>query len=81
MKQHVQWASGTNQSYIHDMSEQHSLNTVSADNTLPYQVTGQPDTTFERDKVPLSHTDAEPVFSIPLNTEVPPQPQEEYYDV
>ena len=80
MKQHVQWASGTNQSHICDLSEKPSLNTVSADNTSPYQVTGQPDTTFEHDKVPSSHTEPEPVFSIPLHTKVPPQPQGEHYD-
>ena len=43
--QHVQGASGSNQSNtsICDLSQQPSFNTVSADNTSPYHVTGQLD--------------------------------------
>ena len=56
--QHVQGASGpsgTNQSNggICDLSEQHSLNTVSTDNTSHYQITGQLDPSVEHDQVPV----------------------------
>ena len=76
--QHVQGASGpsgTNQSNggICDLSEQHSLNTVSTDNTSYYQVTGQLDPSLEHDQVPVLNTQAEPVFVIPLDTEVTPE--------
>ena len=73
--QHVQGASGSNQSNtgICDLSEQPSLNTVSADNTSPYHVTGQLDPSVEHDEVPLSNTQAEPVFFIPLDTEDAPE--------
>ena len=76
--QHVQGASGpsgTNQSNgsICDLSEQHSLNTVSTDNTSCYQVTGQLDPSVEHDQVPVSNTQAEPVFIIPLDTELTPE--------
>ena len=56
VNQHVQGASGTNQSNICDLSEQPSLNTVSTDNTSPYQVTGQLDPSVEHDEVPSSNT-------------------------
>ena len=49
VNQHVQGASGTNQSNICDLSQQPSLNTVSADNTSHYQITGQPDPSLEHD--------------------------------
>ena len=76
--QHVQGASGlsgTNQSNgsICDLSEQHSLNTVSTDNTSHYQVTGQLDPSVEHDQVPVLNTQAEPVFVIPLDTELTPE--------
>ena len=47
------------------------------DNISPYQVTGQPDPLVEHDKVPSSDTPPEPVFIIPLDTEVALQPQDE----
>ena len=76
--QHVQGASGpsgTNQSNggICDLSEQHSLNTVSTDNTSHYQVTRQLDPSIQHDQVPVSNTQAEPVFVIPLDTELTPE--------
>ena len=76
--QHVQGAfgpSGTNQSNggICDLSKQHSLNTVSTDNTSCYQVTGQLDPSVEHDQVPVLNTQAEPVFLIPLDTELTPE--------
>ena len=76
--QHVQGASGpsgTNQSNssICDLSEQHSLNTVSTNNTSRYQVTGKLDPSAEHDQVPVSNTQAEPVFVIPLDTELTPE--------
>ena len=76
--QHVQGASGpsgTNQSNssICDLSEQPSLNTVSTDNTSHYQVTGQLDHSVEHDQVPVLNTQAEPVFIIPLDTELTPE--------
>ena len=76
--QHVQGASGpsgTNQSNgsICDLSEQHSLNTVSTNNTSRYQVTGQLDPSLEHDQVPVLNTQAEPVFIIPLDTKVTPE--------
>ena len=73
VNQHVQGASGSNQSNICDLSEQPSLNTVSADNTSPYQVTGQLHPSVEHDEVPLSNTQAEPVFIVPSDTEVAPE--------
>ena len=73
MNQHVQGASGTNQSNICDLSQQPSLNTVSTDNTSHYQITGQLDPSLEHDKVPSSNTQQEPVFIIPLDTEVTPE--------
>ena len=73
MNQHVQGASGSNQSNICDLSEQPSLNTVSVDSTSPYQVTGQLNPSVEHDEVLLSNTQAEPVFFIPLDTEVAPE--------
>ena len=76
--QHVQGASrpsGTNQSNsgMCDLSEQPSLNTVSTDNTSRYQVTGQLDPSVEHDEVPVSNTQAEPVFIIPLDTQLTPE--------
>ena len=76
--QHVQGASGasgSNQSNssICDLFEQPSLNTVSTNNTSRYQVTGQLNHSVEHDEVPVSNTQAEPVFIIPLDTEVTPQ--------
>ena len=73
--QHVQGASGSNQSNssICDLSAQPSLNTVSTDNTSPYQVTSQLDPSVEHDEVPVSNTQTEPVFFIPLDTEVTPE--------
>ena len=73
--QHVQGASGpsgTNQSNSRmcDLSEQPSLNTVSMDNTSCYQVTGQLNPSVEHDEVPVLNTKAEPVFVIPLDTEL-----------
>ena len=73
VNQHVQLASGTNQSNICDLSQQPSLNTVSMDKTSHYQNTGQPDPSLEHDKVPSSNTQHEPVFIIPLDTEVAPE--------
>ena len=77
--QHVQGASGPsgiNQSNggICDLSEQHSLNTVSTtDNTSHYQVTCQLDPSIQHDQVPVSNTQTEPVFVIPLDTELTPE--------
>ena len=73
--QHVQGASASNQSNssICDLSAQPSLNTVSRDNTSPYQVTSQLDPSVEHDEVPVSSTQTEPVFFIPLDTEVTPE--------
>ena len=70
--QHVQeasGASGNNQSNsgICDLSEQPSLK------TSHYKVTGQLDCSVEHDEVPVSNIQAEPVFVIPLDTEVTPQ--------
>ena len=76
--QHVQGASGpsgTNQSNgsICDLSEQHSLNTVSTDNTSHYQVTHQLDPSIQHDQVPVSNTQDEHVFVIPLDMELTPE--------
>ena len=77
--QHVQGASGpsgTNQSNggICDLSEQHTLNTVSTtDNTSHYQVTRQLDPSIQHDQVPVSDTQPEPVLVIPLDTELTPE--------
>ena len=73
--QHVQGASGSNQSNtgICDLSEQPSLYTVSTDNTSSYQVTGQLNPSVEHDEVPVSNTQAKPVFFIPLGTELTPE--------
>ena len=77
--QHVQGASGpsgTNQSNgdICDLSEQHTLNTVSTtDNTSHYQVTYQLDPSIQHDQVPVSDTQPEPVLVIPLDTELTPE--------
>ena len=54
VNQHVQGASGTNQSNICDLSQQPILNTVSADNTSHYQITGQPDPSLENPHPPDS---------------------------
>ena len=77
--QHVQGASGSNQSNsgICDLSVQPSLNTVSMDNTSPYQVTSQLDPSIEHDEVPVSNTQTEPVFFIPLDMEVTPERHDE----
>ena len=77
VNQHVQGASGSNQSNICDLPEQPSLNTVSTDNTSPYQVTGP---SVEHDKVPSSNTQPEPVFIIPLDTEVTTELQDKDSD-
>ena len=66
--------------HIFVTSEQPRFNTVSMDNTLPYQVTGQLDPSVEHDKVPSSDTLPEPVSIIPLDTEVALQPQDEQSD-
>ena len=76
--QHVQGASGpsgTNQSNggICDLSEQHSLNTVSTKNPSHYQVTCQLNPSIQHDQVPVSNTQAEPVFIIPLDTQLTPE--------
>ena len=77
--QHVQGASGpsgTNQSNgsISDLSEQHTLNTVSTtNNTSHYQVTRQLDPSIQHDQVPVLDTQPEPVFIIPLDTELTPE--------
>ena len=77
--QHVQGASGpsgTNQSNdgICDLSEQHTLNTVSTtNNTSHYQVTHQLNPSIQHDQVPVSDTQPEPVFIIPLDTELTPE--------
>ena len=76
--QHVQVASGpsgTNQSNggICDLSEQHSLNTVSTEKPSHYQVTCQLDPSIQHDQVPVSNTQAEPVFIIPLDTQLTPE--------
>ena len=77
--QHVQGASGSNQSNsgICDLSAQHSLNTVSTDNTSPHQVTSQLDPTIEHDEVSVLNTQTVPVFFIPLDTEVTPEKHHE----
>ena len=77
VNQHVQGASGTNQSNICDLSQPPSLNAVSVDNTSHYQITGQLDPSIEHDKVPSSNTQHEPVFIIPLDREVAPEWQNE----
>ena len=77
--QHVPGASrtsGTNQSNgsICDLSEQHTLNTVSTtNNTSHYQVTCQLDPSIQHDQVPVSDTQPEPVLVIPLDTELTPE--------
>ena len=76
--QHVQGASGpsgTIQSNggICDLSEQHSLNTVTTEKPSHYQVTCQLDTSIQHDQVPVSNTKAEPVFVIPLDTQLTPE--------
>ena len=76
--QDVQGASGpscTNQSNggICDLSQQHSLNTVSTEKPSHYQVTCQLDPSIQHDQVPVSNTQAEPVFIIPLDTQLTPE--------
>ena len=75
LHQHVQGASGSNQSNSStcDLSVQPSLNTVSTDNTSHYQVTGHLDPTIEYDEVSVSNIQTEPVLFIPLDTEVTPE--------
>ena len=75
LHQHVQGASGSNQSNTStcDLSAQPSLNTVSTDNTSHYQVTSHLDPTIEHDEVSVSNTQTEPVLFIPLDTEVTPE--------
>ena len=75
LHQHVQGASGSNQSNTStcDLSAQPSLNTFSTDNTSHYQVTGHLHPTIEHDEVSVLNTQTEPVLFIPLDTEVTPE--------
>ena len=71
-KKHLEHLVAINQN-ICDLSEQPILIIVSTDNTSHYQVTGQLDHSVEHDEVPVSNTQAEIVFVIPLDTKVTPQ--------
>ena len=51
VEQHVQLTSGTNQSHISELSVQPTFNTVNTDNTSPSELTVQPDSTYEHDKL------------------------------
>ena len=81
LHQHVQGASGSNQSNTStcDLSVQPSFNTVSMDNTSHYQVTGHLNPTIEHDEVSVLNTQSEPVLfrPIPLDTEVTPELHDE----
>ena len=74
VKQHVQPTSGINQSHISELSGQPTFNTVNVDNTSPSELTVEPDSTYEHDKL-LSFnqlSQPEPVFLILLDMEPSP---------
>ena len=83
-QQHVHGVSGINEQNIHKLSEQPTLNRTSqtSNSTSPYHIsTAEEPPPSEHDKIVLPNSQPEHVFTISLDTEVPPQPDEHQTDI
>ena len=83
-QQHVHGVSGINEQNICKLSEQPTLNHTSqtSNSASPYHIsTAEEPPPSEHDKIVLPNSQPEHVFTISLDTEVPPQPDEHQTDI